>query len=83
MPVSWGIESAHPRATQRLLKVAREVQDILFATRKQAVRVPQWFYGRFRDADEQDRQANATQLRSKLVHRQPGGDGPWSRRPSA
>jgi hypothetical protein len=74
------LENAHPpplppSAQHRLLKVAREVQDILFATRKQAVRVPQWFYGRFRDADEQDFQANATQLRSKLAHR-PAEDGP-------
>jgi hypothetical protein len=52
---------------QRLYKTAREIQDVILATRKQAVRVPQWFYARFRQADEQDFQANANQLRSRLT----------------
>jgi hypothetical protein len=52
---------------QRLCKTAREIQDVILATRKQAVRVPEWFYARFRQADEQDFQTNANQLRSRLT----------------
>jgi hypothetical protein len=52
---------------QRLRDTAREIQDIILATRKQAVRVPQWFYARFRQADEQDFQSNADGLRSRLT----------------
>jgi SMODS-associating 4TM effector domain len=52
---------------QRLCKTSREIQDVILATRKQAVRVPQWFYARFRQADEQDFQTNANQLRSRLT----------------
>jgi SMODS-associating 4TM effector domain len=52
---------------QRLKKTSREVQDVILATRKQAVRVPQWFYARFRDKDEQDFQSNANDLRNRLT----------------
>jgi SMODS-associating 4TM effector domain len=56
-----------PAEQQRLGKTMREVQDVILATRKQTVRVPQWFYARFRDADEQDFQTNAKHLRNKLT----------------
>jgi hypothetical protein len=49
---------------------AREIQDVILTTRKQAVRVPEWFYARFRDADEQDFQTNANHLRGKLTKSQ-------------
>lgn len=55
-----------PAEQQRLYQTAREVQDVILATRKQAVRVPQWFYARFRQADEQDFQTNANELRGRL-----------------
>jgi hypothetical protein len=48
---------------ERLLATARTVQDVVLATRKQVVRVPEWFYARFRDADAKDFQANARYLR--------------------
>ena len=63
-----------PAEHQRLHKTAREIQDLILATRKQAARVPEWFYARFRDADEQDFQTNANHLRSRLTnseHRRP------------
>lgn len=56
---------------QRLLKTAREIQDVIFATRQEAARVPQWFYARFRDNDERDFQANADKLRGRLPETPP------------
>ncbi len=56
-----------PAEHDRLRKTAREIQDVILTTRKQAVRVPDWFYARFRDADEQDFQTNANHLRGKLT----------------
>jgi hypothetical protein len=56
-----------PDEQKRLRGVAREIQDVILATRQEAVRVPQWFYARFRDDDEQDFQANADQLRERLT----------------
>jgi hypothetical protein len=40
--------------SERLLRVAREVQDVIFTTRRCLTRVPDWFYARFRDADTRD-----------------------------
>ncbi len=56
-----------PDEQQRLSRIAREVQDVILATRQQAIRVPQWFYARFRDDDEQDFQTNADRLRERLA----------------
>ena len=50
----------------QLMIKAREVQDIVFVTRKQAARVPDWFYARFRDKDESDFHANAQHVRDTL-----------------
>jgi hypothetical protein len=49
-----------PTEYDRLCRTAREIQDVILATRKQAVRVPEWFYARFRDVDEQDFQPAPT-----------------------
>jgi hypothetical protein len=51
----------------RLAVKAREIQDVIFATRKQVARVPDWFYARFRDRDENDFRANAQHLRNKIT----------------
>lgn len=51
----------------RLVVKAREIQDVIFATRKQVARVPDWFYARFRDRDENDFRANAQHLRNKIA----------------
>jgi SMODS-associating 4TM effector domain len=56
-----------PEEQQRLYRIAREIQDVILATRQEAVRVPQWFYARFRDDDERDFQSNADQLRERLT----------------
>lgn len=53
-------------STAQLLATAREVQDVIFATRRQPARVPDWFYVRFRTADEQDFQANVAALRERV-----------------
>lgn len=63
-----------PAEHQRLVQLAREVQDIILATRKQPARVPQWFYAHFRDADEQDFQANAERLRNTFAEMECGHD---------
>jgi SMODS-associating 4TM effector domain len=41
----------YPAENERLLRVAREVQDVIFTTRGCQTRVPDWFYARFRDTD--------------------------------
>lgn len=51
----------------RLVVKAREIQDVIFATRKQVARVPDWFYARFRERDENDFRANAQQLRNQMT----------------
>jgi hypothetical protein len=56
-----------PAEHDRLRHTAREIQDVILTTRKQTVRVPEWFYARFREADEQDFQTNANHLRGKLT----------------
>lgn len=53
-------------STARLLATAREVQDVILATRRQPARVPDWFYARFRKADEQDFRANVAALRERI-----------------
>lgn len=64
------IDNAQPAPSPdeevRLMAKAREIQDVIFATRKQAARVPDWFYARFRQHDENDFRANAEHLRRKL-----------------
>jgi SMODS-associating 4TM effector domain len=56
-----------PGEGERLARTAREIQDVILATRREAARVPQWFYARFRDDDERDFQANADRLRKRLA----------------
>lgn len=51
----------------RLVAKAREIQDVVFVTRKQVARVPDWFYARFRERDENDFRANAQYLRDKII----------------
>ncbi len=53
---------------RRLLKTAREIQDVILTTRKQVARVPEWFYAWFRDVDQRDFQSNADHLRGKLTN---------------
>ncbi len=51
---------------ERMTRLAREVQDVVFATRSQSIRVPDWFYARFRDADERSYERAADRLRRRL-----------------
>jgi SMODS-associating 4TM effector domain len=56
-----------PSARQtRLIKLCREIQDGIFATRRQVARVPGWFYERFRPGDEDDMYQSAEQHRIRL-----------------
>ncbi|NEC92171.1 S-4TM family putative pore-forming effector [Streptomyces sp. SID12501] len=41
-------------STERLLVFARQVEDVLFLTRKKAPRVPRWFYERYYEVDRED-----------------------------
>lgn len=54
--------------TRRILATAREIQDIILVTRRQPGRVPDWFYARFRDADEQDFQTSADAVRDRFAN---------------
>lgn len=56
-----------PEEQQRVSRIAREIQDVILATRQEAARVPQWFYARYRDDDERDFQSNADRLRERLT----------------
>lgn len=56
-----------PEEQQRVSRIAREIQDVILATRQEAARVPQWFYARYRDNDERDFQSNADRLRDRLT----------------
>lgn len=55
-----------PQEQLRLVGKAREIQDVVFATRKNPARVPDWFYARFRQHDENDFRANPDHLRQTL-----------------
>jgi hypothetical protein len=44
----------NPAGTASLLPLARQAQDMIFATRKSHARVPDWFFRRFRDEDRSD-----------------------------
>lgn len=50
----------------RLEKVMRQVQDVILTTRRYPARVPDWFYARFRSADEKDFRKTVDDLRRKL-----------------
>ena len=50
----------------RLIKLCREIQDGIFATRRQVARVPDWFYERLRPGDEDDMHQSADQHRTRL-----------------
>ncbi len=69
--VQTEIDTAQPAPSTdehaRLLVKAREIQDVIFATRRQVARVPDWFYARFRERDENDFRANAQHLRNKMT----------------
>jgi hypothetical protein len=69
--VQTEIDNARPTPSTdeyaRLVAKTREIQDIIFATRKQPARVPDWFYTRFREHDENDFRANAQHLRNKIT----------------
>ncbi|GGL13091.1 S-4TM family putative pore-forming effector [Mangrovihabitans endophyticus] len=60
-----------PGQTEALLMLARRVQDLLFTTRRAQVRVPDWFFLRFRPTDRVDFRREMTEL-SRLVT---GADG--------
>jgi hypothetical protein len=59
-----------PARQMRLIKLCREIQDGIFATRQQVARVPGWFYGQFRPGDEEDMHKSAQHQRTRL--RDPG-----------
>ena len=57
------------REWHRLRDVARDVQDGILRTRLDTTRVPEWFYGRFRDGDERDFADTAEGHRLQLAQR--------------
>lgn len=52
--------------SERLSRVAREVQDVIFTTRRCLTRVPDWFYARFRDTDDWAFQRDARTIRRSM-----------------
>jgi hypothetical protein len=59
-----------PATDEELLRLARQVQDVLFLTRQRAPRVPDWFFLRFRSTDRADFQAVMAEWQATLA-RQP------------
>jgi hypothetical protein len=52
---------------KQIVTASREIQDVIFATRKHTARVPNWFYSRYRPGDEQDFRVGADDLRRQLT----------------
>lgn len=76
--VQTEIDNAQPAPTPdehaRMAVRTREVQNVIFTTRMQVTRVPDWFYARFRTHDEKDFHSNAEHLREKFeTLANPGG----------
>jgi SMODS-associating 4TM effector domain len=59
----------HNHADTELIVLARQVQDVLYQTRLRQVRVPNWFFVRFRATDRIDFQAAMTELTTILGSR--------------
>ncbi|MGW7408893.1 S-4TM family putative pore-forming effector [Streptomyces sp. NPDC054833] len=50
--------------SDRLLGLARQVQDVIFQSRQHNTRVPNWYFRRFRSADRADFQAAMAELQN-------------------
>jgi SMODS-associating 4TM effector domain len=62
-------------STEDLLVLARQVQDVILATRRMQPRVPDWFFLRFRPQDRIDFEREMTELASDVAG-QPGRPSP-------
>ncbi|SCF44500.1 hypothetical protein GA0070216_11756 [Micromonospora matsumotoense] len=56
----------HPATTTELLTVARQIQDVIFHSRRGHPRVPNWFFRRFHAADRLDFQSTMDSLAELL-----------------
>jgi hypothetical protein len=56
----------HNHSDAELTLLARQVQDMVFQTRLRQIRVPNWFFVRFRATDRVDFQASITDLMTAL-----------------
>lgn len=59
-------QDSTPSAEDNLVPLARQVQDVLFLTRQDAPRVPDWFFLRFRANDRMDFRAAMDELELML-----------------
>jgi hypothetical protein len=57
----------HPNTPDDLLKLARQVQDAILASRRTQARVPDWFFRRFRPQDRVDFQREMAELAASVA----------------
>lgn len=71
---------AHPDLPADLLKLARQVQDSILASRRTQARVPDWFFLRFRQQDRVDFQREMAELAASVarVYPRPASSPPSS-----